>query len=853
MERHREANCCTLLAGGLRAVVLTATLLSLPASVGRAGEIPRDQYLRFVPLHYPKLVRETDASRELHLFGNSDDRAYRDVAPVDGIDDTRGRLLTALATRFAPYMVRNTTAFPMNFRQLMEETRTSVLYVDEWQLTDSPMRVVRNFSIDFTKLAQAPCPEETTDGVRDTIVEALQRSGALDDCELLTLLRDFNPDAPEDPLLNTMAVHPHNELFKTLFFNFPGDSPETWKEAYSNVLSKDVPRKFTRLPMVYVHPFINPVGPDGKAPTYELVLQYWFFYPWNDGGNKHEGDWEHLGVVVTPRSKVGAALSASEIQAMLARGEQELEGDDPLVIGRLDYYIHNSVMKLDFSEPNAYLPRKEWEALVRKRPQEKVGEHRLLGQIRARAWVDDAETIPNTHPIVFIGADSKGPELLLYPPGARNRDSHASYPFPGLYRNIGPAAAAEEITKHFDFRKYIGLDAVPLPSDVIAFDQPERLELVPDWERIIDLVYTDVHARERWSWMLLPIRWGYPATVSPFAGIISHAETGNLAPVGPSFSTGWNRAGVSASFSLYDPHEFSGLIPVNPLDSISNSAGYLNIPIVALLTLPPFDAISKLVVAPTTKLFTGSDPVFFPTTRIPFRFVSVGAGYTRQFLSEEWTLLFFNSVQAPEIASRIGAITSAPITQAGPVTPDANGVVVELAFHLSDHWVSENTFRHTRSDLGLDVDIPGQEAPFSVRGTLDFWEWAGSIRYNILVNAFQPYLKLGYGLSWYRLTDVTTNGVPLSTPNSPWIRQPTFSPFANWLPNTWHYGVGIEVIPVLSRKPLPRGIDLSVKLEFAVYNHALGVKLDNSGSFDIGENEPTIHRPVLDLVGTLSF
>ena len=39
----------------------------------------------------------------------------------------------------------------------------------------------------------------------------------------------------------------------------------------------------------------------------ELVIQYWFFYPFNEWLNHHEGDWEHVNVVVSGPSALGPA------------------------------------------------------------------------------------------------------------------------------------------------------------------------------------------------------------------------------------------------------------------------------------------------------------------------------------------------------------------------------------------------------------------------------------------------------------------------------------------------------------------------------------------------------------------
>ena len=44
-------------------------------------------------------------------------------------------------------------------------------------------------------------------------------------------------------------------------------------------------------PVVYAHVASEPAYPD------KLALQYWFFYPFNDFNNKHEGDWEMIQLV----------------------------------------------------------------------------------------------------------------------------------------------------------------------------------------------------------------------------------------------------------------------------------------------------------------------------------------------------------------------------------------------------------------------------------------------------------------------------------------------------------------------------------------------------------------------------
>jgi hypothetical protein len=62
-------------------------------------------------------------------------------------------------------------------------------------------------------------------------------------------------------------------------------------------------------------------------------------------------------------------------------------------------------------------------------------------------------------------------------------------------------------------------------------------------------VYVDPDYRRDWAWMLLPIRSGFPAAESPFAGIVAHAETGNLAPFTVTYNGGWNRNGAAGGAS----------------------------------------------------------------------------------------------------------------------------------------------------------------------------------------------------------------------------------------------------------------------------------------------------------------
>src|SRR5260370_20902684 len=127
---------------------------------------------------------------------------------------------------------------------------------------------------------------------------------------------------------------------------------------------------------------------------------------------------------------------------------------------------------------------------------------------------------------------------MLWVPWGHNPRSHASYPLPGLYKDIGPTGPLEEITHGVDFHEVVADSARGALDRVIRFDDPAKIELVPDWEPVWPLVLSDPGVRREWSWLVLPIQWGYPATKSPFAGVLKHVDTGNLSPRRPSHNVG---------------------------------------------------------------------------------------------------------------------------------------------------------------------------------------------------------------------------------------------------------------------------------------------------------------------------
>lgn len=828
-----------------------------------AQEIPRDEYLSYVPLEVPVVFRQTPASARLHLFGDPNAPGYQDVN-LDGIDDRREEVLRSLAVRFAPLLVMNSTAVPMDLRKVTAVEGAFPLNIDTWILDRPGGQLMEKRSFDVFEAISDPCTDS----------ELAARS-AKADCRLRWLLDEYDLDSPSSAPERTEALEPGGKTFRVLWADYPGRSESDWNEIYIDKVSGKLPRRFQDRVKTYVHPFIHETGGFPDSSGYELVLQYWFFYPWNDGGNNHLGDWEHMNVVVAPMHSITRSQTEGEILDILdGTGLESEPGDSQLVIRRIEYYFHSNVWMLDFSAPNAYAPRAAWEDEVQTTVRERGGEDWFWKVIRNRAWVDDGETRVNTHPIGWIGADNKGLDQLLSPPGGTNRDSHGTYLMPGLYKDIGPAGAAENVPEQFDHREYWDASVQERSQwtdrwergGVVDLAQADRVELIPDVEQISPLARVWPEVRANWAWLLLPIRFGYPAVESPFAGVVSHAETGNLAVFGPSFSAGWNRSGESEGFGTYDPNKVPRLLPLAWQDNFINSWGWLNLTAPTIAMFPPIDFLWRIVAAPVRAVVQDQDPTFYPVEQLPLRYVGLGVGYSHMnYPVDAYSELLFNERQFPELLTtlveyeRDNGTDSTTVTDLFDVVEPGQSAFFLVSLYIGDHFVTENSIRHSRSDIGVTAtysDLP----PLDFRGDLNFWEYAGSFRYDLTSGAFRLFPQAGYGLSWYRIEDLAANGELFDEPDSDWIRKPGL--FENLLPNTWHAGAGLEWIVIRNFAPPPKGIDFSLRADFTWYTNKLGLDLEDIPlellvALGLGAEDLPLDRWVsrteLRIGGTISF
>jgi hypothetical protein len=68
----------------------------------------------------------------------------------------------------------------------------------------------------------------------------------------------------------------------------------------------------------------------------ELVVQYWFFYPFNEWINHHEGDWEHVNVVLSGPSRLAPASAYRAVGYEFYFHGRRLDTDQPIRVAAAD-------------------------------------------------------------------------------------------------------------------------------------------------------------------------------------------------------------------------------------------------------------------------------------------------------------------------------------------------------------------------------------------------------------------------------------------------------------------------------------------------------------------------------------
>ena len=105
------------------------------------------------------------------------------------------------------------------------------------------------------------------------------------------------------PILSDGTFFP-THILRT-YFDYPGGDRESWEAAYFPEEDDDDSHAGWRFPnTAYFRVFER----DSSDNYGSVVIKYYFFYPFNDWANNHEGDWPRVNVMVTSRDATKAEI-----------------------------------------------------------------------------------------------------------------------------------------------------------------------------------------------------------------------------------------------------------------------------------------------------------------------------------------------------------------------------------------------------------------------------------------------------------------------------------------------------------------------------------------------------------------
>jgi len=227
---------------------------------------------------------------------------------------------------------------------------------------------------------------------------------------------------------------------------------------------------------VYAHLFTH----EGAEGT-EYVIQYWFFYPFNDFINDHEGDWEHINVVI--------------------------DSDDPCTaeITRAIYYFHESFIVCETAQTE-------------------------------NPTTFDFYVTGGSHPVVFVGGYG---EREYYGSIGSGPGSHGCYPVYGEWSAV--ANIKYGFLTFFDVNEDVhsqGQMHIPW-CHIVSAKQGD------DYGVIVLKNGYNYSVHPEMSWLAANILWGYPyvhtfCTQNEIYDLVHHFNTGNTPPNGPVYSSVWD-------------------------------------------------------------------------------------------------------------------------------------------------------------------------------------------------------------------------------------------------------------------------------------------------------------------------
>ena len=327
----------------------------------------------------------------------------------------------------------------------------------------------------------------------------LIESGVLDTSEVRSHQQEWNSDF----LGNKWAFLTKSELkylvsetskgklaqglyFLNIFLDYPGKTPKEWNDTYLGS-GPYAGANFPNTAYVHIYPTIL------SSYDFDLtVIQYHYFYPYNDWWNNHEGDWQRVDVVI--------------------------DSEKEKVIG-IEYRFHGAHLSYykDYTSPQGPNPFSSAKLLG----------HTDICCVPSAGLTDSFVFNPQdslklsqgTHPVVYVGSGS-----------------HAAYPIGGNIK-IYPVTGDREYMTHTG--KVLSTQADD--SDTTLWE-PYNLVVLP--KDLPDTSNTNnMGLLDTLSWLGARIRWGTPAVSGP---IISETEGNESPKKGPynSETDGWGNLKV---------------------------------------------------------------------------------------------------------------------------------------------------------------------------------------------------------------------------------------------------------------------------------------------------------------------
>lgn len=328
-------------------------------------------------------------------------------------------------------------------------------------------------------------------GIEDTwsLFWVIEGAGGMIECEDLFCNCHQNNESCTG--LREFFDHPGiisvNNLVSLSHFDYGGpgnENPEDWEDTYLYGRGNTLPGSAFE-PTVYCHFVV-------QSPT-RVDVQYWFYYPYNDAGNQHEGDWEHI---VVELDEANCLTGAAEVVGVV-------------------YYAHEG-----------YTP---------------IGENYTY-------TIDGEEVSPfpllmdESHPIVFVGGTTEGPVSV-----GEGNSSGASWPSFGTFNYHNIFGLFDEVVSHRGkciHYEEVNVEIMPNFNRLDIQDEP-----LPGG---VDLSAWFLENPDK-SWMRSSLYWGHFISDSPWSWVPSYEESSQSGTTPPYHDTwtehqGYYQAGVVSTF-----------------------------------------------------------------------------------------------------------------------------------------------------------------------------------------------------------------------------------------------------------------------------------------------------------------